>query len=139
MRLAMDCRRLSRGRKLHLPRGISRWVAQKGVESFLITPLEYCAPSAVSCQERFWMLKWGVAQLFDMDVPSVSSGQWDFVNTRKLWIQEIKTQGGSLFGYAKKLLKSHAPLYPDTQPPPLLLAVLQGSARFVHCLQNRGG
>ena len=137
VRLAMDYLRLSGGRKVYLPRSVYRWVARKGVENFIITPLEYCAPSAVTSRERFWMLKWGVGQLFNIDVPSVSSSRWDFLNTRKIWVREIETQGGSLLGYAKNILQSHKPLHPDTHPPPLLLAALQGSARFLPAADHK--
>ena len=137
VRLAMDYLRLPGGRKVYLPKSVYRWVATKGVENFIITPLEYCAPSAVTSRERYWTLKWGVAHLFNIDVPSVSSRRWDFLNTRKLWIREIETQGGSLLSYARNIVQTNKPLHPDTHPPPLLLAALQGSARFIPAADHK--
>ena len=93
VRLAMDYLRLSDGRKIFLPRSVYRWMAQKGVENFVITPLECCAQASADARENFWMLKWGTSRLFNVDVPSVSSGKWGFLSTRKVWKHELQTQG----------------------------------------------
>ena len=93
-------------------------MAQTGVEIFIITPLECFAPASANAQEHFWMLKWGTARLFNIDVPFVSSRRWDFLNTRKVWKREPHTQGGPVLGYAKEILTMHTLLRPnDTRHP----------------------
>ena len=59
-------------------------MAQKGVENFVITSRKCGAQASANAREKFWMLKWGTSRLFNVDVPSVSSGKWDFLNTRKV-------------------------------------------------------
>ena len=49
----------------------------------------------------------------------------------------IETQGGSLLSYARNILQTNKPLHPDTHPPPLLLAALQGSARFIPAADHK--
>ena len=83
------------------------------------------------------MLKWGTSRLFNVDVPSVSSGKWDFLSIRKVWKHELQTQGASVLCLAKDILKTHTPLRPTDTPPPLLLLVLQSSGRFLTSAEHK--
>ena len=131
VRLAADFLRLNNGRRLWLPQSVYRWMMQRGPENFVITPLESCPPDTVTQRERFWMLKWGVGKLFNIDIPSLSNNRWDFLQSRKVWKKELEDKGGSYLSYARSILAAGQYIPPDRHPPPLLLAVLQSTSRYL--------
>ena len=104
---------------------------QRGPEHFVITPLESCPPDTVTQRERLWMLKWGVGKLFNVDIPPLSNNRWDFLQLRKVWKKELEDRGGSYLSYARNILAEGHTIRPDKHPPPLLLAVLQCTGRYL--------
>ena len=131
VRLATDLLRLSNGRRLWLPQSVCRWMMQRGPENFVITPRESCPLDTVTQRRRFWMLKWGVGKLFHIDIPPLSNNRCDFLQSRKAWKKEPEDRGGSYLSYARNILAARHTVPPDKHPPPLVLAVLQCTGRYL--------
>ena len=53
--LGCDFLRVRGGEKIFLPRNVYRWVAMKGVENFVITPMQFCSSFSVNFTEGAWM------------------------------------------------------------------------------------
>ena len=79
VRLALDALRLS-GTGINLPSQVYSWISRLGVENFVVTPLEHTTPHQANAREKWWMLRWGLAGLFNRDLPSLSNKKWLFLS-----------------------------------------------------------
>ena len=83
------------------------------------------------------MLRWGLAGLFNRDLPSLSNKKWLFLSDRKIWQTEISAQGGSLLSVASDILQRKKPLSPHDYSPSLLLSVVSSTNRYLPHSQHR--
>ena len=77
------------------------------------------------------MLKCGVGKLFNVHIPPLSNNRWDFLQSRKVWKKELEDRDGSYLSYARRILAAGHSIPRGKHPPPLLLAVLQSTGRFL--------
>ena len=136
VRLALDALRLS-GTGINLPSQVYSWISRLGVENFVVTPLEHTTPHQANAREKWWMLRWGLAGLFNRDLPSLSNKKWLFLSDRKILQNEISAQGGSLLSMARNILQRKKPLSPHDYSPSLLLSVVSSTSRYLPQSQHR--
>ena len=91
---------------IFLPAKVYWWICMKGPENFIITPLEFVAPSWATVREAWWMKKWGLGSLSNKDISNMRGGKWDFLVQRKVRSKETTQAGGSLLRIARDIASS---------------------------------
>ena len=127
LRAGGDFLRFWESHSLGLPTDVYRWVAQRGLENFILTPLEHTCPQWVDQREQWWMRRWGVGGLMNRAVPPLSTEKWSFLLKRKVWKQELRSLGGNLVTRANAIVAQGRPLHPNQLAPPLMLSLLSST------------
>ena len=136
IRLGNDYLRVH-GEKLRVPSLVYKWVFKIGPEKFVATPLECVSSHHADKAERDWMVRWGVSELFNRDLPSVASRKWLFLTDRKIWKKELSASGGTLLSVAQDIIHKDRPPSNFQYSPEFLLSLLPATAKLLPAGQHR--